>query len=128
MNARQAGLGLLLCCGVMLGTAQPAWGAKDPASGDTETPEESPTGKVKPPTAEYVGMDTCAGCHPKQFKEFQHSTHARIAVPGEPGQVGAQGCETCHGPGSLHAAAGGGRGVGGIINPRKDPSTCFACH
>ncbi|MBI3996998.1 MAG: hypothetical protein HY352_04995 [Candidatus Omnitrophica bacterium] len=47
-------------------------------------------------------------------------------MPGE--GVGAQGCEACHGPGSLHAEAGGGKGVGGIINPRKDPSTCFACH
>ncbi|MBI3088278.1 MAG: hypothetical protein HYY91_05280 [Candidatus Omnitrophica bacterium] len=42
--------------------------------------------------------------------------------------VKGQGCEMCHGPGSLHVEAGGGRGVGGIINPRKDPSTCFACH
>ncbi|MBI2885154.1 MAG: hypothetical protein HYY15_03160 [Candidatus Omnitrophica bacterium] len=47
-------------------------------------------------------------------------------MPGE--DVKAQGCETCHGPGSLHVDAGGGRGVGGIINPSKDPSTCFACH
>ena len=39
-----------------------------------------------------------------------------------------QGCEMCHGPGSLHVQAGGGRGVGGIINPRKDPTTCFQCH
>ena len=81
----------------------------------------------EPPKAEYVGVETCATCHAQQFKEFQHSTHARIAVPGD--TTGhAQGCEMCHGPGSLHAAAGGGRGVGGIINPRKDPSTCFACH
>jgi predicted CXXCH cytochrome family protein len=75
--------------------------------------------------AEYVGTETCAACHAKQFKEFQQSTHARIAIPGG---TGAQGCEMCHGPGSLHAEAGGGRGVGGIINPRKDPSACFECH
>jgi len=75
------------------------------------------------PKAEYVGTETCAACHAKQFKEFQQSTHARIAVPGG---SGAQGCEMCHGPGSLHAEAGGGSV--GIINPRKDPSTCFECH
>ena len=75
--------------------------------------------------AEYVGIETCAACHAKEYKEFQKSTHARISVPNG---MGAQGCETCHGPGSLHAEAGGGRGVGGIINPRKDPSTCFQCH
>ena len=76
--------------------------------------------------ATYVGTETCAACHTKQEKEFRHSSHARIAIPGDVGV--AQGCETCHGPGSLHVEAGGGRGVGGIINPRKDPSTCFECH
>ncbi len=79
----------------------------------------------RPKQAEYVGMETCEACHAKQAKEFKQSTHARIAVPGG---SGAQGCETCHGPGSLHAEAGGGKGVGGIINPRKDPSACFECH
>jgi predicted CXXCH cytochrome family protein len=85
----------------------------------------APSAWAQDERAEYVGAESCAGCHAKQAQEFKHSTHARIAVP-----EGAhpQGCETCHGPGSLHVAAGGGRGVGGIINPRRDPSTCFACH
>ncbi len=100
----------------LLGT--PAWaGTKEPASTDDN---------ASAPKAEYVGTETCAACHTKQSKEFQHSTHARITIPGE--NMKAQGCESCHGPGSLHAEAGGGRGVGGLINPRKDPSPCFACH
>jgi predicted CXXCH cytochrome family protein len=104
---------------------------------ETETPEEAgepkqanaaeaPVEASAPPQADYVGAETCAGCHAQQWKEFEHSTHARISIPGE--QAKAQGCEMCHGPGSLHVEAGGGRGVGGIINPRKDPSSCFACH
>ena len=81
--------------------------------------------KIEQKKAEYVGTETCASCHDKQYREFQESTHARISVPGDPKE---QGCEMCHGPGSLHVEAGGGRGVGGIINPRKDPSACFKCH
>jgi DmsE family decaheme c-type cytochrome len=47
------------------------------------------------------------------------------------------GCETCHGAGSLHVKAGGGRGVGGIISFRKDDTSrpvadnnaiCLSCH
>jgi predicted CXXCH cytochrome family protein len=93
-----------------------------------EEAEEGATGAPdSPAAAEYVGTETCAACHAQQFKEFEHSTHARLSIPGE-GVTKVQGCEMCHGPGSLHAEAGGGRGVGGIINPRNDPGVCFECH
>jgi predicted CXXCH cytochrome family protein len=88
--------------------------------------ESSSTQTTEPPKAEYVGTETCAMCHAKQFQEFKQSTHAQISIPGE--EVKAQGCEMCHGPGSLHVDAGGGRGVGGLVNLSKDPSACFECH
>ncbi len=91
-----------------------------------ETPAPSEKSTAAPAKAEYVGSETCEGCHTKEAQEFKKSTHARLMIPSE--DIKAQGCESCHGPGSLHVEAGGGRGVGGIINPRKDPSTCFACH
>ena len=75
--------------------------------------------------AEYVGSETCSACHEKQFKEFKLSTHQRIAMP--KGDERVEGCEMCHGPGSLHVEAGGGRGKY-IINPKKNPTACFACH
>jgi DmsE family decaheme c-type cytochrome len=45
-------------------------------------------------------------------------------------------CENCHGPGSNHVTAGGGKGVGGLITFRKDSGespeqqneTCLTCH
>ena len=75
--------------------------------------------------AKYVGSETCASCHEDKVRNFKLSPHARIS-PAK-AEDGVQGCETCHGPGSLHVDAGGGKGVF-ITNPKKDPSTCFACH
>jgi DmsE family decaheme c-type cytochrome len=40
---------------------------------------------------------------------------------------GQSGCESCHGPGSKHIQAGGGRGVF-IVNPGRNPAKCFQCH
>ncbi|MBF0503565.1 MAG: hypothetical protein HQL14_00545 [Candidatus Omnitrophica bacterium] len=74
--------------------------------------------------AKYVGMDTCATCHEKQVKEYKLSTHARINIKND--TTGAEACETCHGPGSIHADNGGGKGT--MINPKKDPEVCFTCH
>lgn len=91
-------------------------------SGETEAPFEK---NKEVEGATYVGSETCGACHEEQFEEFQRTTHAKIVLPDEGVEV--QGCETCHGPGSKHVDAGGGRGES-IINPRKDPSTCFKCH
>ncbi len=72
--------------------------------------------------AKYVGSEDCSACHEKAAKEFKLSPHARISVPN--GEV--KDCEMCHGPASIHLDEGGG--IGSIINPKKDPSTCFSCH
>lgn len=98
--------------------------AQSPAAGGAEEESAVEPDKAPKTRAEYVGMETCASCHEKEHKEFMKSTHARISIPDE--NVKAQGCEMCHGPGSLHVEDGEG-GVK-MINPRKDPSTCFACH
>lgn len=79
------------------------------------------------PGAKYVGMETCGTCHEEQVKDFKMTAHARVTIPGEDARVEGQGCESCHGPGSLHVDAGGGRGKF-IVNPGKDPQGCFQCH
>jgi predicted CXXCH cytochrome family protein len=77
------------------------------------------------PGAHYVGNQACADCHKEIVLKFPASPHARIHS-GDAAMVGQSGCESCHGPGSKHIEAGGGGNF--IINPRKDPASCFQCH
>ena len=86
-------------------------------------------------TATLVGSETCIACHSEQAASFNSSTHGKkISVTKT---VGAdKTCETCHGAGSLHAAAAGDKtnvGFGTIKNPAKADSktvakACFTCH
>jgi len=79
------------------------------------------------PGASYVGWETCADCHQKQYQYFELSDHAGVAIDVnyEDAQAGqAEACETCHGPASLH-----------LENPidksriiRSSAETCFNCH
>ncbi len=78
------------------------------------------------PGATYVGNQACYDCHTNITRSFPASPHARVHFEGGL-LTGQSGCESCHGPGSKHVSAGGGRGKF-IINPGKDPSSCFQCH
>ena len=87
---------------------------------------------VAPVEAHFVGDKVCAGCHAAQIAEFKKTLMGRISIT----QPAKFACENCHGPGSAHAAAGGGRGVGGILSfEADDPRSaeekngiCLACH
>jgi DmsE family decaheme c-type cytochrome len=77
--------------------------------------------------ATLVGTEVCLTCHATQAAAFSRTLMGRLKT----------GCETCHGPGSAHVAAGGGRGVGGIISFRADDHSrtaaennaiCLGCH
>jgi predicted CXXCH cytochrome family protein len=78
------------------------------------------------PGATFTGDKSCAECHTNICRVFPASAHARIRLE-DPRAVGQTGCESCHGPGSLHIAAGGGHGKF-IVNPGKNPAACFECH
>ncbi len=81
------------------------------------------------PGATFVGSEACATCHEEIVKDFKTADHAKHQAKGKNAE--GAGCESCHGPGSLHVAAGGGRNTlskKNIINPKKSPETCFQCH
>lgn len=76
------------------------------------------------PGAEYIGSAECGTCHDDVQAGFATASHAKLLAKGENGLD--MGCESCHGPGSLHAEAGGGKGT--ILNPGDSPDTCYHCH
>lgn len=91
----------------------------------------STTGRVDmaPPHVEgatFTGNQSCAECHTNYTRVFASSPHARMHFQGV-AMADATGCEACHGPGSRHIAAGGGRGRF-IVNPARKPEVCFNCH
>ncbi len=114
-------------CAVLLAPVRIVWSAEpEPAK-----PEAAKTG-----TATYVGSDVCKACHAAQFDKFSQTTMGKIFLFNARDALERQACESCHGPGSNHVAAGGGRDVGGMITFRKDSKesvktwndTCLQCH
>ncbi len=84
---------------------------------------------VAPPRIEgahFVGNKVCADCHTNIARIFPASPHARF-YKDDLKWAPRTGCESCHGAGSEHVRVGGGRGRF-IVNPGKNPETCFECH
>lgn len=84
---------------------------------------------VSPPDIEgasFAGNRACFECHTNYVRTFFASPHSRLRLSDGPG-ASEHGCEACHGPGSKHIAAGGGRGKF-ISNPGRDAAACFQCH
>lgn len=78
---------------------------------------------------EYAGQDTCLVCH--ENRNYKGTLHSLTSNPRTP--ASNKGCESCHGPGKAHADAGGGKGIGGIVNPlnlkpQAASEICLGCH
>jgi DmsE family decaheme c-type cytochrome len=76
----------------------------------------------------YTGSEVCRNCHEDSYKNFLVSAHADAKLP----DGSAKGCEVCHGPGSAHADAGGGKSKIFAFNDtdtaKARTETCLACH
>jgi len=111
------------------GSAPPA----SPKGGTPKAPAAAPKHTSVPIDATYVGAKVCLTCHASQAEAFDKTLMGRIGKT----QKGKFDCESCHGPGSAHVKAGGGRGVGELISFRPDDQShtadetnanCLSCH
>jgi DmsE family decaheme c-type cytochrome len=83
--------------------------------------------------AQAPDAEVCKNCHLEKYESFVASKHGVKSDPRTPASRGT--CTTCHGDGSAHVKAGGGKGVGGILNPGSKlmaadakNGTCLTCH
>jgi DmsE family decaheme c-type cytochrome len=79
------------------------------------------------------GAEVCKACHAPYFETYLKHRHSNKGDARTPANAGE--CAACHGDGTAHVKAGGGRGVGGIINPgsktlasEEKSRICLACH
>jgi DmsE family decaheme c-type cytochrome len=103
-----------------------------PAATSPKAPAAGGKRSSAPVEAHFIGSQACQTCHAPLIAEFQKTLMGKIGGT----QKGKFECENCHGPGSAHVKAGGGRGVGGILSfGNDDPRSveerngiCLACH
>jgi Cytochrome c554 and c-prime len=116
--------------------------ARSPAPGQATAPDSSASmAELDPnlgyfPKPKYIGNPYCYACHLDLAQEFAGTTMGRLFQVEPRNEIERRGCEGCHGPGSNHAATGGGLGMGGLVEFRIDRGqsiatanqVCIDCH
>jgi DmsE family decaheme c-type cytochrome len=80
-------------------------------------------------TGNYVGEETCIGCHDTEGKAIHQTLHGKAQLPRSP--EAAHGCESCHGPGKAHVddpAQPESIKRFPSMKPRDVSDTCLTCH
>jgi DmsE family decaheme c-type cytochrome len=97
-----------------------------PAPAAAQTESQAPATNAP---AEYVGSETCAGCHEDMYKLFQRSVHQQVDTS-KKYHFETRACEACHGPGSKHVES---TSPADIVMPSKMKTAaadriCLTCH
>jgi predicted CXXCH cytochrome family protein len=101
--------------------------SKPAEPGNANTP---PAAAAKYDPEDFVGSETCKGCHEGQFNNFSKTAHAKLTHLSD-WTVDKQGCESCHGPGKAHVEGGGDRTkIRTFENetPKQISENCLSCH
>jgi DmsE family decaheme c-type cytochrome len=118
-------MGLRVCLLLTLGgsiACASAMGAPAPKAKPADTQAKAA------PSGDFVGAETCAGCHEEVTKKFADNPHTKMAeMHGSKGVT----CENCHGAGKAHVEGGGDTSK--IFNPAKASTKevdakCLSCH
>ena len=102
-----AGLSKLADADSLLDFLRQGGSSAKPSAAPKSGPAAGGTQPSAPVDATIVGAKVCVTCHATQAELFKHTLMGRINQT----QKGKFDCENCHGPGSAHVKAGGGRGV-----------------
>ena len=112
-----------------LGVLQVTAARQDKTPQANATPAQSKL-QAGAPSGQYVGADTCKGCHEEQFKQIDRTQHYKTTFAKGRGEDW-HGCESCHGPGQAHVEGGGDKSK--IFRFTEASSTeitqrCMTCH
>jgi len=83
---------------------------------------------------EYVGQQTCVGCHAQEAQNWAHTVHAKVFGLNPRNALESAGCEACHGPGSAHIQNPAGPASiirfskRSVIPVAQQNAQCLNCH
>lgn len=116
-------------------STKPLAATPTPAADQTTAGDQIPLNPWSDPNATYVGSQVCMGCHADKAAQLSRTRMGHVFLKTPRTAQEKLGCEGCHGPGSDHVKAGGGRNHA-IVSFRVDSplpikqrnGVCLGCH